>query len=113
MLMGVPLSHTPSSAVTPPRRLSPLWTVCVLVAAFFSLATPSSAAPAAAAPITKPPMGWNSWNSFAGTLDHTVIEQQADAIVSSGMKDAGYEYVNIDDGRWTGARDASRNLTVD
>jgi hypothetical protein len=113
MLMGVPLSHAPSSAVTPPRRLSPLWTVCVLVAAFFSLATPSSAAPAAAAPITKPPMGWNSWNSFAGAIDHTAIEQQADAIVSSGMKDAGYEYVNIDDGWWTGARDGSGNITVD
>ncbi|MDS0134733.1 alpha-galactosidase, partial [Amycolatopsis sp. 505] len=74
-----------------------MWTVCVLVAACFSLAATPSAA-AAPAPITKPPMGWNSWNSFAGAIDHTVIEQQADALVSSGMKDAGYEYVNIDDG---------------
>src|SRR5947209_174271 len=109
MLMGVPLSPAPA---VPARRFGPLWTVVALVAALFVIVAPSSAS-AAAAPITKPPMGWNSWNSFAGTIDHTVIEQQADALVSSGMKDAGYEYVNIDDGWWTGSRDGSGNITVD
>ncbi|WP_233223625.1 ricin-type beta-trefoil lectin domain protein [Amycolatopsis sp. CA-128772] len=92
----------------------PLWrTVIVLfglVAASIGAVTPPGAA---AAPITKPPMGWNSWNSFAGAIDHTAIEQQADAMVSSGMKDAGYEYVNIDDGWWTGSRDSGGNITVD
>ena len=52
-----------------------------------------------------PPMGWNSWNKFACNIDETIVRQTADAIVSSGMKDAGYQYVNIDD-CWHGARDS-------
>jgi len=44
-----------------------------------------------------PPMGWNSWNSFAGSINEEVVIGITDAIVSSGMKDAGYEYVVIDD----------------
>ncbi|WP_410645121.1 glycoside hydrolase family 27 protein [Amycolatopsis sp. lyj-346] len=91
-----------------------MWIILALVSGLVTALTVSAApSSAAAAPITKPPMGWNSWNSFAGAIDHTVIEQQADAIVASGMKDAGYEYVNIDDGWWTGSRDASGNITVD
>lgn len=46
----------------------------------------------------RPPMGWNSWNSFAAGVDAELIMRSADALVESGMKDAGYEYVNIDDG---------------
>src|SRR6476646_10584434 len=53
-----------------------------------------------------PPMGWNSWNKFAGRVDHAAVRGMADAMVSSGMKDAGYVYVNIDD-TWEGERDAS------
>jgi len=45
-----------------------------------------------------PPMGWNSWNSFGIEVTADDIKAAADIIVSSGMKDAGYEYVNIDDG---------------
>ncbi len=52
-----------------------------------------------------PPMGWNSWNKFAEKVDAKVIKEIADAMVSSGMKDAGYTYVNIDD-TWEGQRDA-------
>jgi len=44
-----------------------------------------------------PPMGWNSWNSFHCDVSAALVEQTADAMVSSGMRDAGYEYVNIDD----------------
>lgn len=51
-----------------------------------------------------PPMGWNSWNEFGCNVDENLIKQTADAIVSSGMKDAGYEYVVIDD-CWHGTRD--------
>jgi alpha-galactosidase len=51
-----------------------------------------------------PPMGWNSWNKFAGDVNEDLIRQTADAMVSSGMKDAGYVYVNIDD-CWHGQRD--------
>ena len=51
-----------------------------------------------------PPMGWNSWNHFAGKVDDAVIRAQADAMVRSGMRSAGYVYVNIDD-TWEGERD--------
>lgn len=53
-----------------------------------------------------PPMGWNSWNHFAGKIDDATVRKEADAMVASGMKDAGYVYVNIDD-TWEGERDAS------
>ncbi|QNE42319.1 glycoside hydrolase family 27 protein (plasmid) [Hymenobacter sp. NBH84] len=52
-----------------------------------------------------PPMGWNSWNKFACNVDEKMIKEMADAMVSSGMKDAGYTYINIDD-CWHGERDA-------
>src|SRR5438477_1057683 len=51
-----------------------------------------------------PPMGWNSWNYFAGKVDDKGVRAAADQIVASGMKDAGYIYVNIDD-TWEGKRD--------
>jgi alpha-galactosidase len=52
------------------------------------------------------PMGWNSWNLFAGRIDDKTVREMADAMVSSGMRDAGYIYLNIDD-TWEGDRDAS------
>jgi len=51
-----------------------------------------------------PPMGWNSWNHFASRVDDKAVRSAADAMVSSGMKDAGYVYVNIDD-TWEAKRD--------
>jgi alpha-galactosidase len=51
-----------------------------------------------------PPMGWNSWNYFAEKVTDKDIRDSADQIVSTGMKDAGYVYVNIDD-TWEGKRD--------
>ena len=56
-----------------------------------------------------PPMGWNSWNKFAGRVDDTIVRQIADAMASNGMKAAGYLYVNIDD-TWEGERDAQGNI---
>ena len=53
-----------------------------------------------------PPMGWNSWNWFGRKVTDADIRQAADIIVSSGMRDAGYRYVNIDDA-WEGKRDES------
>ncbi len=41
-----------------------------------------------------PPMGWNSWNTFGCKVDARLIRQMADAMVASGMKEAGYEYIN-------------------
>jgi alpha-galactosidase len=57
-----------------------------------------------------PPIGWNSWNKFQTHIDDATVRGVADAIDSSGMKDAGYQYVIIDDG-WQGARDADGNLS--
>ena len=51
-----------------------------------------------------PPMGWNSWNYFFGKVTDKDIRDSADQIVATGMKDAGYIYVNIDD-TWEGKRD--------
>src|SRR4249919_2322542 len=59
-----------------------------------------------------PPMGWNSWNKFACNVDEKLIRETADAMVSSGMKDAGYQYVVIDD-CWHGTRNADGFITAD
>jgi alpha-galactosidase len=59
-----------------------------------------------------PPMGWNSWNKFACNVNEDMIRHMADAVVKSGMKEAGYEYVNIDD-CWQVSRDASGNIVAD
>ena len=58
-------------------------------------------------------MGWASWNSFAAKIDYGVIKAQADALVSAGLKDAGYTYVNLDDCWALPDRDASGNLVPD
>jgi alpha-galactosidase len=59
-----------------------------------------------------PPMAWNTFNTFAGNFNEKLIREMADIIVSSGMKDAGYTYIIIDD-NWTGNRDSLGFLTVD
>ena len=81
-----------------------------LVVALFAFATlsPLLSAQTATRPVlaATPPMGWNSWNWFAGKVTQDDVKAAADLIVSSGMRDAGYVYVNIDD-TWEGKRDAS------
>ena len=59
-----------------------------------------------------PPMGWNSWNKFGKDVNEELIRQTADAMVSSGMKAAGYEYINIDD-TWQGERDRQGFIQAD
>ena len=59
-----------------------------------------------------PPMGWNSWNKFGCNINEKVVRHMADAMAESGMKDAGYQYVVIDD-CWQTGRDASGNIIVD
>jgi alpha-galactosidase len=56
-----------------------------------------------------PPMGWNSWNTFQCNISESLIKATADAMVSSGMQAAGFQYVNIDD-CWMNGRDPSGNL---
>ncbi|MBV9804185.1 MAG: alpha-galactosidase [Solirubrobacterales bacterium] len=59
-----------------------------------------------------PPLGWDSWNAFMNSINASVIEENARALVSSGLAAAGYRYVNIDEGWWTGKRDARGNIVV-
>ena len=59
-----------------------------------------------------PPMGWNSWNKFGCNVSEQMIRDMADAMVSSGMKDAGYQYIVIDD-CWQIARDEQGNIIAD
>jgi alpha-galactosidase len=59
-----------------------------------------------------PPMGWNSWNKFGCNVSDKLIREMADAMVSSGMEAAGYQYVNIDD-CWQVSRDTSGTIIAD
>jgi alpha-galactosidase len=75
-----------------------------------------TAAPAAALDnglALTPPMGFNDWNAFGCDVDEQLIKQTADYFVSSGLKDAGYRYVNIDDCWQTHSRDAEGRLVPD
>ena len=60
-----------------------------------------------------PPMGWSSWNKFACNVSEKLIREQADAMVASGMKDAGYQYINVDDCWQAKSRDADGNIQAD
>lgn len=61
-----------------------------------------------------PPMGWNSWNTFAVNINEELIKGVADKMVSSGMKDAGYTYLVLDDGWMSMERDSiTGNLIAD
>jgi alpha-galactosidase len=59
-----------------------------------------------------PPMGWNSWNHFKADINEQNIKEMADAMVTSGLRDAGYVYLNLDD-IWHGERDANGFITCD
>ena len=63
--------------------------------------------------VTPPPMGWSSWNSFSNTVNSQVIQAQAKAMISTGLHEAGYQYINIDEGWWLGERDKDGNIVVD
>ena len=59
-----------------------------------------------------PPMGWNSWNKFNCDVSEKLIKEIADAMVASGMKDAGYQYIVIDD-CWQIDRDGNGKIVAD
>ena len=60
-----------------------------------------------------PPMGWNDWNSFGCDVTEQLVKDTADRMVANGMKDAGYQYVNIDDCWMTHSRDSAGDLVPD
>ena len=101
-------------------NMSPLRTLAVWLAGIAVITAPCTALADGKLVFEKPkpdiaatpPMGWNSWNHFACNIDETKIRGAADAMVASGMKDAGYKYVIIDD-CWQTGRDAAGNIVAD
>ena len=89
------------------RFRSNLVIAAIICAAFAVFQLPRHAM--AQSPAPTPPMGWNSWNHFHRNIDDKTVRAQADAMVSSGMRDAGYIYVNIDD-TWEGERDSQGDI---
>ena len=85
-------------------------TFSIFLSASF-LASQEAHAPSSGLALT-PPMGWNSWNKFACNVSEDLIKGTADAMVKSAMKDAGYEYIVIDD-CWQVSRDANSNIVAD
>ncbi|MGW7518633.1 glycoside hydrolase family 27 protein [Streptomyces sp. NPDC054796] len=95
------------------RRLVRLLAVAAAVLTLSATAPYQPVAAAVAAPgspALAPPLGWNSWNSFGCDVDEAAVRQAADAMVGSGMRDAGYEYVVVDDCWFDPQRDAQGNL---
>jgi len=93
----------------------PFTTSRLIAPLLFSLSMPSasSAVQGALHGLARtPPMGWNSWNHFGCDVSEQLVRETADAIVASGMRDAGYHYVVIDD-CWEVARDSSGTLVAD
>ncbi len=60
-----------------------------------------------------PPMGWNSWNTFETQVSEQLVKEVAEALIRSGMRDAGYVYINLDDGWMLRSRDEGGNLVPD
>ena len=73
--------------------------LALLAAAAFSLSAQAQTSPKG------PTMGWSSWNTYLTNINETLIKKQATAMVSKGFKNAGYQYINIDDG-FQGGRDS-------
>lgn len=93
------------------RRLARLLAVTAAVLTLSAAAPHQPVAQAApGSPAVTPPLGWNSWNSFGCGVTEDMVRQAADAMVDSGMRDAGYEYVVVDDCWFDPQRDAQGNL---
>jgi alpha-galactosidase len=60
-----------------------------------------------------PPMGWNTWNTFAANINETLVHETAGVLIASGMRDAGYTYIVLDDAWMAKQRDADGNLVPD
>ena len=89
------------------NRISLLCNSFLVIA--MALVVSTAVAQSTATLAARPPMGWNSWNHFAEKVTDADVRATADVLVSSGMRDAGYIYVNVDD-TWEGQRDAAGNI---
>ncbi len=82
--------------MNPPALKLRLLLIAIL-ASILTTAFAQTSIPAMSSLAKTPPMGWNSWNKFACNVSEQLIRETADAMVSTGMRDVGYQYVNIDD----------------
>ncbi len=95
-------------------RLAILSSILVAAPLVFGAISPRVAEAAPPPGVERTPaMGWNTWNTFGCQIDEAVIRQTADALVSSGMRDAGYQYVIVDDCWFDPQRDAQGNIHGD
>jgi alpha-galactosidase len=95
------------------KRLTTMVAAALLASAAATFVPASAAQALENGAARTPPMGWNSWNTFACNINETLIRQMADAIVSSGMRDLGYQYVVVDDCWFNPNRDSAGNLQGD
>jgi alpha-galactosidase len=98
-----PMKTAPRSVTKPVARV-----LCLLLA----LSAPAWAQKFAGLAPT-PPMGWNTWNTFAANINETLVRETAEVLIASGMRDAGYTYIVLDDCWMTKQRDADGNLVPD
>ena len=82
------------------------WSAVLICTTFFTGTVLAEVADSAAVMARTPPMGWNSWNAFRLNINDGLIRAQADALVKSGMREAGYQYIVIDGG-WEGYHDTN------
>ena len=94
------------------RRLAFLTSTCVWLSTLISAAPQRPAVTPDARLAATPPMGFNTWNKFACNVSEQLIKETADAMASNGMKDAGYQYVVIDD-CWQVSRDEKGVIVAD
>ncbi|SDP15178.1 ricin-type beta-trefoil lectin domain protein [Actinacidiphila guanduensis] len=109
-----PSLRTPPPARGPVHPLAATLTALLLLLPALLLLGPAQSAHALDNGLARtPPMGFNDWNAFGCNVSEQLIEQTADYLVSSGLRDDGYTYVNIDDCWLTHSRDAAGNLVPD
>ena len=110
---GDGFSDTNIEAISAENTMSTKVRILITLVALFSAVSvyAQDAAPSANLALT-PPMGWNSWNKCACNVSDDLIRSMADGLVKSGMKDAGYQYVVIDD-CWQVSRDEHGNIVAD
>ncbi len=94
------------------RRALSAFLSFLILALTHAISPQPSQAQATPAVAATPPMGWNSWNKFGCNVSDKLIREIADAVVSTGMKDAGYQFVNVDD-CWQVSRAADGSIVVD
>ncbi len=103
------------------RLLAPLASVAMMASGAVAVVVGASVPLLAATPAyaldnglaRTPYMGWNTFYGLGSTFDEQTVQSEADAMVSRGLAAAGYRYVWIDGGWWSGTRDAGGNITVD